>query len=294
MNKFNNYCNGFIQHLTIEKNLSHHTIRAYRGDLKALFTYTQEYPDLDIPEIFQKYLVTLFHKNTQKSTIRRKFACFNAFKDYLKAEGIQISLTLQNPRLDKKLPLYLNAHEATRLLDDIPLADLPTKKPLRDKAILELLYSTGIRCSELTTITLKDIRFAQKVILIKGKGGTERLVLYGSKAEMCLYNYIHNERGITTEQRLFLNAQGKPLVPRSIQRIVAMFRTFLIEKKDISPQSIRHSYATHMLNNGVDLRAIQQLMGHRSLATTEKYTHVSVDDLSELCDRVHPLNRMKD
>lgn len=292
-----NHKNDFITYLKVEKNLSDHTVRAYESDLKQFFNFWQQLgPDdkklLSIRQIIERYLVNLFHKKIDKSTIARKFSCFKSFEKFLKGHGIVLKLKLQRPRLDKKLPIYLSVDEIFYLLDTIADNQLPTKKPARDKAIFELLYATGVRCSELVAIKFKDLDMANRTIRIIGKGKRERIVLFGQKAQDKLQQYLDNERPRPSDsnERLFLNNRTEPLTVRTVQRIFEMFRSFLKFEKQITPHKIRHSFATHLLNQGVDLRTVQELLGHKTLSSTEKYTHVSLEDLTKLCDTIHPMN----
>ena len=289
--------NEFLTFLKVEKNLSEHTLRAYESDLKQFFEFWGHLPEQDkkhlVPrQIIERYLVNLFHKKIDKSTIARKFSCFKSFERFLKTQGIILKLKLQRPRLDKKLPVYLSVDEVFYLLDTITDDQLPTKKPARDKAIFELLYATGIRCSELVAIKFKDLDMENKTIRIIGKGKKERIVLFGQKAQSKLSHYIHNERpkAANPREQIFLNNRDEPLTTRTVQRIFEMFRSFLKFERRITPHKIRHSFATHLLNQGVDLRTVQELLGHKTLASTEKYTHVSLEDLTKLCDTIHPMN----
>jgi integrase/recombinase XerC len=291
---------NFLTYLQIEKNLAENTYRAYQGDLNQFITFwgnqlTQEdEKHLGIRLIIERYLLSLFYKKIDKSTIARKFSCFKSFERYAATQGIAIKLNLKRPRLDKKLPIYLSIDEIFHLLDTISESTLPTKYPVRDKSIFELLYATGVRCSELTHIKFKDIDMAQKSIRIKGKGNRERIVLFGQKAHDKVQEYLQHERPKphSSDEYLFLNYRHGKLTSRSIQRIVEMFRDFLQVDRRITPHKIRHSFATHLLNQGADLRVVQELLGHKTLSSTEKYTHVSLDELARLCDTKHPLHNM--
>jgi site-specific recombinase XerD len=292
-----NHRDDFITYLKIEKNLSDHTVRAYESDLKQFFNFWEHLGAddkklLSMRQIIERYLVNLFHKKIDKSTIARKFSCFKSFEKFLKTQGIVLKLKLQRPRLDKKLPIYLSVDEIFYLLDTIADDQLPTKKPSRDKAIFELLYATGVRCSELVAIKFKDLDMAGRTIRILGKGKRERIVLFGQKAHDKLQQYLDNERPRPADanEHLFLNNRTEPLTVRTVQRIFEMFRSFLKFEKHITPHKIRHSFATHLLNQGVDLRTVQELLGHKTLSSTEKYTHVSLEDLTKLCDTIHPMS----
>jgi len=288
----------FITHLHIERNLSEHTIRAYASDLNQFFLFWGELPhanNLTIRQIIERFLVSLFYKKISKNTIARKFSCFTSFSAFLEKSGVNLKLNLQRPRQEKKLPSYISVQEMIYLLDAIPNNDLPTTTPLRDRAILELLYATGVRCHELANIRLCDINEADKTIRIPGKGKKERIVLFGMKAAERLKEYFSKERPSQRDMQepLFLNTHYRKLDCRLIQRIIAKFRPFLPSNQSLSPHKIRHSFATHLLNKGVDLRMIQELLGHANLATTEKYTQVSLERLKQLCDTIHPLEKLK-
>lgn len=296
VDQFKERAQEFFTYLDVERNLSDHTLRAYKSDLKQFITFWEELdPEeqelLGIRQVIERFLITLFYKKIDKSSIARKFSCFKSFERFLHTQGIELNLRLTRPRLDKKLPIYLSVDEIFHLLDSVPNEDLPTKFPLRDKTIFELLYATGMRCSELINIRLSDVDMENKTIRILGKGKRERLVLFGQKAKDRLITYLTNERthADDREEALFLNYRNDRLTSRSIQRIFEMFRSFLHFERHITPHKIRHSFATHMLNQGADLRIVQELLGHQTLSSTEKYTHVSLEDLSRMCDQIHPM-----
>jgi len=297
LNEFKEKKEEFLTYLQIERNLSEHTLRAYDNDLQQFITFWKQLsPDdklhLSFRRTIERYLVSLFYQKIDKSSIARKFSCFKSFEKFLKPLGIKLNLQLKRPRLDKKIPIYLSVDEMFHLLDEINNEQLPTRYPIRDKTILELLYATGVRCSELTAIRLCDIDMENKTIRIYGKGKKERIVLFGQKAKEQLFSYFQYERPTwhDRQETLFLNYRHQQLTSRSIQRIVKMFRGFLKIERPITPHKIRHSFATHLLNRGVDLRMIQELLGHKTLTSTEKYTHVSLHDLAQLCNSIHPIN----
>ena len=289
----------FLTYLEVERNLSMHTIRAYESDLKHFLMFWTNIPAEDkkhvsFRQIIERYLVSLYYKKIDKTTIARKYSCFTSFTKFLKTCGIVINLELKRPRLDKKLPVYLSIDEIFYVLDTVSDDDLPTNHPIRDKAIFELLYATGIRCSELVSIRLRNIDLKQKTIRIQGKGNKERIVLFGKKAQQKIREYLIKERVamMQKDEPLFINSRHKELTTRTIQRIISMFRIFLKLDKHITPHKIRHSFATHLLNQGADLRIVQELLGHKTLASTEKYTHVSLEDLSRMCEEIHPIHAM--
>ncbi len=297
--EFKEKIDSFLTYLEVERNLAVNTIRSYKSDLQQFITFWEKLPaadraELSLRQILERYLISLYYKKIDKNSIARKYSCFHSFTAYLQTVGVVINLDLKRPRPDKKLPIYLSVDEIFHLLDQVPDHELPTKFPIRDKTIFELLYATGIRCSELVHIRLCDIDLTNKTILIKGKGRKERIVLFGEKAKQKITEYCQKERPTahSTDEALFKSYRNSNLTARSVQRIFEMFRKFLKIDRAITPHKIRHSFATHMLNQGVDLRVVQELLGHSNLSSTEKYTHVSLQELSELCDTVHPFNRM--
>jgi len=291
----------FLLHLDVERNLSLNTYKSYNSDLQQFFHFwheinAKEEQEIALQQALQRFLMFLYHKNTKKSSIARKMSCFMSFTRYLKSNGIELNIHLTRPKLEQKLPTYLSVDELFYLLDQLPDTSLPTQRPIRDKAILEVFYATGIRCSELVNIHMQDINFTEKTILIKvGKGNKQRIVLFGQKAKEKMMDYLEIERSFDkkNDTAFFLNHRGEKLTSRSIQRILKMFSAFLKTNKQLSPHKIRHSFATHLLNAGMDLRALQELLGHTSLASTEKYTHVTTKDLQEMYDTIHPFHEMK-
>jgi integrase/recombinase XerC len=291
---------AFLTYVQIERNLTTNTFKSYKSDFSQFFTFWNNHnltthQDVSIKTALEHFFIYHFYKKTQKSSLARKISCFTSFERYVKLQGIDLQLQLTRPKIEKKLPTYLTTQEIIYLLDEVLDEQLPSNRPIRDKAIFETLYATGVRCSELTSITLEDINFSEKTILIKGKGRKERIVLFGEKAKKKLTEYIQQER--STDDRnltniLFITRQGTALSNRSIQKILNMFSKFLKVKKHLTPHKVRHSFATHLLNAGLDLRALQELLGHASLSSTEKYTHVTIKDLQNMYHSIHPINTM--
>lgn len=297
--QFKEHKDTFLIHLEVERNVSNHTLRAYKSDLELFIIFYENMPDTDkmhlsLRQMLERYLVSLYHNKIDKSSIARKFSCFRSFSRFLETAGINLKLNLKRPRIAKKLPVHLSIEEIFHLLDTVPDSELPSSHPTRDKAIFELMYATGIRCAELTTIKLRDINMQEKTIRIQGKGRKERIVLFGSKALSKINEYLSKERppSASLEEPLFLSGRNQALTTRSVQRIFEMFRTFLQVDKNLTPHKVRHSFATHMLNQGVDIRIVQELLGHQTLSSTEKYTHVSLNDLITLCDTIHPAHAL--
>ena len=297
---FSEQIRAFITYIEVERNLSDHTLKAYQSDLKLFLSFCEELPEddrtyLDMRQIIERYLVHLFYKKIDKCSVARKFSCFKSFERFLRTQGVELNLKLTRPRLDKKLPVYLSVDEIFHLLDKVDEAELPSKFPLRDKTMFELLYATGIRCSELINIKLEDINMEEKAIRIFGKGKKERITLFNDKAKERIISYLTHERvpAVSRTEFLFVNYRGTQLTSRSVQRIFEMFRKFLQLERHITPHKIRHSFATHLLNMGTDLRVVQELLGHKTLSSTEKYTHVSLQDLTRMCDEKHPMRTKK-
>ena len=300
--KFDEKIRDFLIFLEVEKNVSVHTLRAYRSDLRQFMLFWQRIagkePNVNhsFKRLVERYVHALFFKKIAKTTLARKLSCLRSVLTYLRKQGIEIKARFKTPRIEKKLPVVLTVDEIFYLLDAIQNSDLPSRFPLRDKAIFELLYATGVRASELVSIKLTDIDFENKSISVFGKGKKTRIVLFGEKAKGRLNEYLRVERAFlsakTQSESLFLNFVGKRLTSRSVQRICEMFRQFLKINRNLTPHKIRHSFATHLLNQGTDLRVIQELLGHETLGTTEIYTHVSSAELAKMCDEKHPLNTM--
>lgn len=293
----------FLTWLEVDRQLSEHTLRAYKTDLKQIMLFWEDIEKkeptvpLDVSALIRRYTIALFYKKLSKATLARKLSCFRSFQDYLKDQGIVVKGTFKSPRQEKKLPVVLSVDEIFYLLDKINDEDLPTSFPLRDKAIFELMYATGVRCSELVSIKLSDIDFNNRLIRVWGKGKKERIVLFGEKAEETVKKYLSVERpplvATKSSEYLFVNYTGDGITQRSVQRIFEMFRKFLKINKNLTPHKIRHSFATHLLNQGVDLRVIQELLGHKTIATTEIYTHITSQELAKMCDEKHPLNDLE-
>lgn len=288
----------FITTCKAERNISEHTARAYKADLEHFSSFwqvlvSQEQQEPSFAAALERYIIVLYHRKISKPTIARKISCFTSFARFMQRVHQQdLPLALHRPRLDKKLPVFLTVDEITFLLDQAPITQEISPFPERDKAILELLYATGIRCSELIAIQLKDVDFTQNTIIVQGKRKKERVVIFGNTCHDRLRHYLKHERKAAEDmyEYLFLNYKDQQLTTRSIQRICGMFSQFLSSGKRITPHVLRHSCATHLLQRGASLVDVQRLLGHESLATTERYTHVSLAELTSLCETNHPLS----
>jgi len=283
------YIDKFINYLKIERDVSIHTIRNYSSDLKAFADFVK---DKDIKEIkyfdLRKYLAHLKTSKYSKRTIARKLSALRSWFKFLQQDGYikqDHASLISTPRLDKKLPNFLSEVEVEKLLDILTerLADF------RDKAVLETLYSTGVRVEELASLNVDDIDFIGGIIKVKGKGRKERLVPIGDKALVSIRKYleIRLEKGIG-KNFLFLNKNNTRLTSRSISRVLNKHIIKASRKSNISPHSLRHSFATHMLNKGANLRVVQELLGHKSLSTTQIYTHITTTKLKSEYKKSHP------
>ncbi|HYA48466.1 MAG TPA: tyrosine recombinase XerC [Burkholderiales bacterium] len=285
----------FLTYLRHERNASPHTVAAYERDLRQLASYLEENGvrwNKAGNVVLRGFLATLHEKKRQRSTIGRKLAAIRSFYEFgLRKKWIaeNPAKILATPRQEKKVPSFLSEEEAAALLD---LPSTGRAVDLRDRAILELFYATGVRVSELVGVDLEDVHFDERLVRVRGKGKKERLVPFGRKAAEALQAWLRSRPGLLDrrpgERAVFVNYRGGRLTTRSVERMVrkAIRRTAVSRK--ISPHSLRHSFASHLLGRGADLRVIQELLGHASLATTQKYTHVDVRRLLDVYRKSHP------
>lgn len=284
---------AFCAYLETERNVSPHTLAAYRRDLGqlAVFVLAEKGEQTSAAEVdhllLRRYLARLAGKN-KKSSMGRKLAAMRSFFKYLFRRGAierNPAELIATPKKEKRLPFHLDIDQATALME-APADD--ERYVLRDRAILETLYSSGLRVSELTGLDIGDLDLAGGVLRVLGKGGKERIVPVGSRAVDAIRDYLSARGEQYGEGALFLNTRGHRINRRSVARIVDAHVLRIAAFKRISPHVLRHTFATHMLEGGADLRAIQELLGHASLSTTQKYTHVGIDRLMEVYDRAHP------
>ncbi|MFA6012494.1 MAG: tyrosine recombinase XerC [Desulfobacteraceae bacterium] len=308
MSGINTQLKTFLEFLDVHKNYSAHTLRAYRNDLCEFIRVFAEYkgknPDkkedlesltashVDVLSI-RSYLGALYKKRDKKSSVARKLSAVRSFFNHLLKNGsVQENPAdmVATPKQEKPIPAYLTVDDMFRLLDNI---ETNTVAGLRDKAMFETLYSTGIRISELSGLDLAQVDSSGGVIRVVGKGNKERVVPIGKRALKAIeeYRMALAELGqdwLKDRAALFLNKDGKRLTERSMARLLK----FWADKAEISvpifPHAVRHTFATHMLDAGADLRGVQEILGHESLSTTQKYTHVTIDRLSRAYDKAHP------
>lgn len=280
---------SYLEYLSYERKYSSHTVKSYEEDLMEYLQYLEregmDYKGIEYSDI-RFYLVYLMEeKKDKKSSVSRKLSSVRGFYKYLVLNHVVKSnpfSLVQSPKREKKLPRYFEYNELEELFSSIDTSSALGK---RDRALLELLYATGVRVGELVSIQVRDIDFAAKKIKILGKGNKERYVLYGDYAKEALEDYLKNGRGNLVKQEtpfLFVNHLGEPLGERGVRDILDRLikRTSLTKK--ISPHMLRHSFATHLLNEGSDLLSVQQLLGHESIKATQIYTHVTTDRLKEV------------
>jgi len=289
----------FQHYLAVERNVSMHTCAAYRRDLGEFRTFLASHGGAaaaDLQRIdhllLRRYLAEL-HKRNQRTSIARKLSALRTFFRYLVREGALPANPAEGvatPKRNRYLPKTLSVDEATALLER---GHSSTLLALRDRAILELLYSSGLRVSELTGLNVGGLDLREQLVRVLGKGRKERIVPVGRKAREALSVYLEARGAVADDQPLFINHRGGRLTPRSVQRHLKVHLLKAGVLKDISPHALRHSFATHLLDGGADLRAIQELLGHASLSTTQRYTQVSVDQLMAVYDKAHPRSKKK-
>ncbi len=301
---------SYLNHLKYARNASPHTLRNYASDLDQFYRHLTHAPGGDArPEpamdqidnlTIREFLGALYSRGNKKSSVARKLATLRSFMKFLASEGAipgNPAKIVASPKQEKRLPDYLRLDTVAELIEAPDSQTLPGK---RDRAILELLYAAGIRVGELVGLNLGDIDLREGLIRVVGKGRKERIVPFGRSAAEALRNYLAVRRELQKprgsgvrpySEAVFLNFRGGRLTTRSIGSIVSRYVMGLAERLRVHPHTLRHTFATHMLNAGADLRAIQELLGHESLSTTQKYAHVSVEQILKVHRSCHPRAR---
>ncbi len=287
----------FLRYLYLERRYARNTIISYGTDLiqfqdflADIFGTTEFSWSLVNKRIIRSYLISLQENQISKRTIARKLATLKSFFRYLIKNEIITSnpvATIKMPKLEKKLPEYLSEQEIEQLLT---LPDFKTFEGIRDLAILELFYGTGIRLSELINLKIDQIDFNEQLIRVIGKGNKERIVPFGGSAKLILERYllIRPQFAEKSVDNLFVLKSGKKMYPMAVQRIVKKFLTQVGHLQKNSPHILRHSFATHLLNQGADIRVVKDLLGHENLTTTQIYTHLSIEHLKKIYQQAHP------
>jgi site-specific recombinase XerD len=311
----------YIDYLKGEKNASLYTLRNYTSDLigthkrgqgKGFFQYlvlkhVSDFKDVD-RQIIRDYLVWLEDQEIDKSSISRKLSAIRSFyrfllrEDLLKKSPIPLSTSGRkgerstlSPKLKKRLPVFLTQEEI-RLLINTPDLNKPEGK--RDRAILELLYASGLRVSELTSLDLEDLNLETKEVRVIGKGAKERIVLIGNPATEAITDYLNTSRKTLGKGRnnnaLFITRFGERIIDRRVQKLIIKYGNLIRLEKKIHPHVLRHTFATHMLDGGADLRVVQELLGHADLSSTQIYTHVTKQQAKKIYLTAHPMANEKD
>ena len=311
----------FLAYLRSVRNASAHTLRNYQSDLEQFIAYLSP-PESPPPtvgridhRVIREFLGYLHDEKLQKSSIARKLASLRSFFKFCAREGMirdNPGRLVATPKLPKRLPVVLSAEEMNAFLNQLATLPIPMPAPgsvkraksaqdsallllERDRAMLELLYASGLRVSELTGLDLDDVDRKEQMLRVLGKGNKQRIIPYGSKAEEALKGYWPIREALLAKsgrhgeaQAIFLNHNGRRLTSRSVARILKRYVRLVNVNWDLHPHSLRHAFATHLLADGADLRAIQELLGHSSLSTTQRYTHSSIRQLMEVYDKAHP------
>lgn len=276
------YIEEFLNYLLLEQKLSKNTVINYQNDLYDFYDFTNKIK-VDIKDIrsYQKYL---YDKKYKTATVSRKISSLKSFYKYLENKKIinyNPMHLISNPKQEKKLPTYLSYTDIEKLLNT---PDINTKEGLRDALIMEMLYSTGIRVGELVNIKIKDINQSEKYILIFGKGSKERYVYYGSKCQKLIEKQLENNQ----KEYLITNKHDNKINDRTVRKIIDLNAIKAGLKIHVTPHTLRHTYATHMLSAGADLKSVGDLLGHENLSTTQIYTHISNERLREVYRKNHP------
>ena len=281
------YIHKFLSYLEIEKNCSSHTLTNYQKDLEDFFDFAHGADPGGLDRIFlRRFLAHLRQRSYKPRTIARKLSALRSFFKFLHKEGLiatNPAALLASPKQDKRLPDFLTEEQMRRILR---VPNLEQDLGRRDQAIMEILYSGGMRVSELVGLMVKDVDLIGGMIRVRGKGKKERMVPIGQPAIQALHAYLQQRP--RHSPAVFLNKNGNRLTDRGVRWIIQKYIQRMALNAGVSPHVFRHSFATHMLNRGADLRSVQELLGHASLSTTQIYTHVTTDRLKKVYNRAHP------
>jgi integrase/recombinase XerC len=281
----------FYKYLDVEKGVSYNTKRAYKGDIEDFIEFVEKSPHNIVDHhAIRAYIVNIY-KGLKKSSLSRKVSSIKVFFRFMKKKGFideNTALVIKNPKVEKHLPKFYTIDEMFHFLDYLPKEGWLN---MRNRAIFELMYSAGMRAQEALSVNVDDLHLEGMWVKVIGKGGKERILPFGEKAKKVLEEYLNFIRGAgrySPTSPLFINNRGVRLSYRGLLKIMKKHQIKAHLFKDLALHGIRHSFATHMLDSGADLRSIQELLGHSKLSTTQKYTHVSVDKLMEIYDKSHP------
>lgn len=296
-----NEVGGFLDYLTFERNVSPNTIAAYRDDLESFIGFLcNDYLSMARDQLalarvdhlaVRSYLAHLSRRKLSRATVARHLSALRSFFKYLVREGVvdaNPARTVATPKREKHLPAVLQTSDVALLLEQ---PDTTVTLGLRDAAWLELLYASGLRISELTGIDVDDLELRSRLVKVRGKGSKERIVPFGTKAEAAIRAYLAVRGELirnAEEEAVFVNYRGERITTRSVRRLFDGYVRDAALRAGVSPHTLRHSFATHLLNAGADLRGIQELLGHASLSTTQKYTHLNDWQLMAVYKKAHP------
>ncbi|MCM8825028.1 MAG: tyrosine recombinase XerC [Candidatus Omnitrophica bacterium] len=278
----------FLNYIKYQRNYSGHTVSAYKADLEQFISFTgYDIDSVDI-DLLRRYL---FHLKVSKKygfrSISRKIAAIKSFFKFLAKRGYtkkNPALLIASPKIPERLPLFLTYDEIEKIIES---ASGTSETELRNRAILELLYSSGLRVGELVSLKIEDINIPEGTVKVRGKGNKERIVPVGSYALNSIFEYL-KKRPWSKNSFIFLNKKGGRITSRSVERIVKKYARLAGISKKVTPHVFRHSFATHLLDRGADLRTVQEMLGHSDISTTQVYTHVTVQRLKELYEKHHP------
>ena len=309
---------AFLDHLRLNRNVSANTVAAYQSDLSQFLAFAAGHLSKPVSKIAPKdlelstiraFMAELYRQGLSRASVARKLSTLRTFARFLKREGwieADPAALAVSPRREQKVPAHLSMDEMSRLLD-VPDVSEPLGR--RDRAILELFYASGLRLSELVGLDLEAVDLNTRIVRVMGKGGRERIVPFNTSTQKALRAWYKDRASLRSVRNpksqipnpkaqlrrdldpLFVNVRGSRLTGRSVQRLVARYVTSCSTRFGISPHALRHSFATHLLERGADLRAIQELLGHVQLSTTQRYTHVNAAQLLEVYRKAHPRAR---
>jgi integrase/recombinase XerC len=314
-----NQLREFLEYLRLNRNASAHTVAAYDSDVTQFLTFAAQHLDTTLEALepaqlqlgpVRAFMADLYRQGHARSSVARKLAAMRAFGRFMRREGwidVNAAALAVAPKREQRVPAHLSMDEMTRLLD-MPDSSEPLGR--RDRAILELFYASGLRLSELVGLDLENVNLRGRMVRVMGKGGKERVVPFNGATEQSLRAWLADRVALTkaapqrpepkarspkpraqSQEPLFVNFRGARLTGRSVQRLVARYVAACSTRFGISPHALRHSFATHLLERGADLRAIQELLGHVQLSTTQRYTHVNAAQLLDVYRKAHPRAR---
>jgi len=305
------YLPSFLEFLKLNRNVSSHTVRAYRSDLRQFVEFSKERfgrpvttDDFD-HRLVRSFLTSLYDNGHSRASAARKLATVRSFARYLRSEGClkhELSGLVSTPKLTRRMPIHLGQDEISELLE---APDSDTVLGRRDRAILELFYASGLRLSELVSLNVDDLNLRDRLVRVSGKGGKERVVPFNQSTVDAISAYLDDHRVLVNSNSqssgqkrrsqtavlfmpLFVNYRGGRLSSRSVDRLVRKYVVQSSARLGVSPHALRHSFATHLLERGADLRAIQELLGHARVSTTQRYTHVNAAQITALYRKSHP------